>query len=288
MKRHELSDEQWALLAEFFPPRKPARGGRWADDRTVLNGIFWRLSTGAPWRDLPDRYGPWPTVYGRFAALRRTGRLDRVIEKLQLRLNAAGRIDADLFCVDGTNVRATRAAAGAAKKKSPPGEPADHALGYSRGGFGTKVHLVTDGRGLPLAVALTAGQAHESTAFEGVMDAVRIPAHRGRPRCRPVRLAGDRGYSYPRIRRWLARHGIKSVIPRRKDQNPDDGRHRFDREVYRRRAVVEQCVGWLKESRAVGTRFDKLAVNYLATLKLAMIRRYLRALTAIPDPPNRA
>jgi transposase len=131
---------------------------------------------------------------------------------------------------------------------------------------------------LPLAVEVTAGQAHESTQFEAVMDKVRVPNRRGRPRCRPVKLAGDKGYSYPRIRAWL----------RRSNQRPDDGRHRFDREAYRRRAVVEQCVGWLKESRAVGTRFDKLAVNYTATVKLAMIRRYLRKLTAVTDPPNRA
>jgi transposase len=150
------------------------------------------------------------------------------------------------------------------------------------------VHLVTDGNGVPLAVEVTAGQAHESKSFESVMNTVRIPNRRGRPRCRPVRLAGDRGYSYPRIRRWLRRYGIKAVIPRRSNQNPDDKRHRFDRAAYRRRAVVEQCVGWHKESRAVGTRFDKLAVNYLATLKLAMIRRYLRTLTAVTDSPNRA
>jgi transposase len=167
---------------------------------------------------------------------------------------------------------------GRRKKKRPAGEPVDHALGRSRGGFGTKVHLVSDGRGLPLAVTLTPGQRHESTQCERVLDQVRIPRRSGRPRCRPVRLAGDKGYSYPRIRAWLRRHGIRAVIPRRKDQRPGDGRVKFDRETYRRRAVVEQCVGWLKESRAVATRFDKLAVNYLATVKLAMIQRYLRLL----------
>jgi transposase len=135
---------------------------------------------------------------------------------------------------------------------------------------------------------VTAGQVHESARFESVMNRVRIPGRRGRPRCRPVKLAGDKGYSYPRIRAWLRRYGITAVIPRRSNQRPDDGRHRFDRESYRRRAVVEQCVGWVKECRAVGTRFDKLAVNYTATLKLAMIQRYLRKLTAVTDPQNRA
>jgi transposase len=118
MKRHELSDQQWELLAPFFPPRPCKRGGQWKDDRTMLNGIFWRLNTGAPWRDLPERYGPWQTVYDRFWRMRKSGLLDRVIQRLQLHLNDAGLIDPELFCIDGTNVRASRAAAGAAKKKS--------------------------------------------------------------------------------------------------------------------------------------------------------------------------
>src|SRR5204863_8773348 len=102
-------------------------------------------------------------------------------------------------------------------------------------------------------------------------------------------LAGDKGYSYPHIRAWLRRHRIKAVIPQRSDQRPGDRRHRFDRSAYRRRAVVEQCVRWLKESRAVGTRFDKLALNYRATVQLAMIRRYLRVLlNARPDPSDTA
>lgn len=132
---------------------------------------------------------------------------------------------------------------------------------------------------MPLAVVLTPGQRHESTQFEAVLGRVRLRGRRGRPRCRPVKLAGDKGYSYGRIRRWLARHGIKAVIPRRKDQRPDDRRARFDREAYRRRSAVEQCIGWLKECRAVATRFDKLAVNYQATIHWAMVQRYLRLLT---------
>ena len=140
--------------------------------------------------------------------------------------------------------------------------------------------MVSDGTGLPLAAVLTPGQRHESTQVERVLGKVRIPRRRGRPRCRPIRLAGDKGYSYPRVRAWLRRRGIRAVIPRRADQRPDDGRVRFDRDTYRRRNVVERCVGWLKECRAVGTRFDKLAGNYLTTVTLAMIQRYLRLLTA--------
>lgn len=147
----------------------------------MLNGIFWRLNTGVPWRDLPDRYGPWQTVYDRFNKLRTSGLLDRILQRLQLRLNQEGLIDSELFCIDGSNVRAARAAAGASKKNRPPGEPEDHALGRSRGGFGTKIHLVSDGKGLPLAAEVTAGQRHESTQCEQVLDQVHIPNGRGRP-----------------------------------------------------------------------------------------------------------
>lgn len=110
-KRHELTDDQWALLADLFPIQK--RGGRWSDHRTMINGLMWRLRTGAPWRDLPERYGPWQTVYHRFNAMRRTGLIDRLLERLQTRLNVQGLIDPELFCIDGTVTRAARAAAGA-------------------------------------------------------------------------------------------------------------------------------------------------------------------------------
>ena len=107
---------------------------------------------------------------------------------------------------------------------------------------------------------------------------MRIPQLQGRPRTRPQAVAGDKGYSYPRLRQWLRRHAIQAVIPRRSNQHPEDGRVRFDRTRYRRRSSVEQCIGWLKECRRVATRFEKLAVNFLAMIHLAIIQRYLRVL----------
>ncbi len=118
MKRHELMDEQWELI-EPLVPRSTARTGRPPRDRrTVLNGIFWILHTGAPWRDLPERFGPWQTVYHHFAKWRREGVFAEIIEVLQVTLDDRGLIDWDLWCIDGANVRAARAAAGANKKVS--------------------------------------------------------------------------------------------------------------------------------------------------------------------------
>ena len=124
MGRHELSDEQWELLKEFFPANKPQKGRPWVEHRMILNGISWILHTGAPWRDLPGRYGPWQTVYDRFNLWRRDGTFDKITSYLQMHLDASGEIDWNLFCVDGSSVRAGRAAAGAqkkmARKKSQP------------------------------------------------------------------------------------------------------------------------------------------------------------------------
>jgi transposase len=117
-RRHELSDAEWALLGPLLPaPRTPGRSYR--DHRTVLNGMLWVLHTGAPWRDLPERYGPWKTVYERVRRWSREGLFDRVLERLQARLAAADRLDWELWCVDGTSVRAHKAAAGAGGRPAP-------------------------------------------------------------------------------------------------------------------------------------------------------------------------
>lgn len=111
------------------------------------------------------------------------------------------------------------------------------------------------------------------------MDGIAIPQRLGRPRKRPKRLAGDKGYSAKRIRVWLRAHGIQAVIPRKENEScRHDLRATFDGDTYRRRAVVEQCVGWMKECRRIGTRFEKLAVNFHGMLQLAIIHRYLKLL----------
>ena len=118
MRRYELSDQEWAVIEPLLPP--PGRTGRPRRAvREVWNAIFWVLRSGAPFRDLPERYGPWQTVYHYFNSWRRQGVFDRVLEALQIRLDAEGHIDWDLWCVDGSSVRAAKAAAGAGKKGAP-------------------------------------------------------------------------------------------------------------------------------------------------------------------------
>jgi len=159
-------------------------------------------------------------------------------------------------------------------------EPGDHALGRSRGGYGTKLHLLTDGRGLPLTALVTPGQAHESTQSEALLQGVRIRQRCGRPHQRPRRVVGDRAYHAQRLRQWLRQLGIGAVIPPRQSRSRRRGGRpvSYDEQRYRQRNVIERCVVWLKECRSVATRYEKLALNYLGLVKLAMIERYLRLL----------
>lgn len=125
---------------------------------------------------------------------------------------------------------------------------------------------------------MTAGQVHESTRLESVV-ATFIASRRHRRRRKPKKLAGDKGYSVRRLRDWLKVRGIEPVIPHKDNEAARwDPAVRFDKRTYRRRAVVEQCVGWLKEYRRIGTRYEKLAVNFHGMLQLAMINRYLKLL----------
>ena len=116
MIRHRLTDEQWELIADLFPP--PAKAGRPPTDRRqVVDGILWIMQSGAPWRDLPeDDFGPWETVYGLFNAWNAEGKLDEILRRLQASFFDAGAIDDQLWCIDGTIIRAHRCAAGGGKK----------------------------------------------------------------------------------------------------------------------------------------------------------------------------
>ena len=157
-------------------------------------------------------------------------------------------------------------------------EPADHALGRSRGGFGTKLHLLTCGRGVVLAATLTPGQASESQQLDALLGKVRV----GRRR-RGEAVVCDKGYDVPRCREAVRRRGMRCVIPRRGLAAGKRRRKRgrppaFDRELYRRRNVVERRVRGLKRYRRLSERREKLATNFIAFVQLAVARDLLELL----------
>ncbi len=128
-RRHELSDEQWDRLAPLLPAQRPRTGRPAKDHRTVLNGILWVLRTGAPWRDLPERYGAWQTVYSRFRRWRDAGIWERVLVTLQADAAHDGTLDDTLVMIDGTSIRAHHQAAGAKKGARVPNSGAVAAAG---------------------------------------------------------------------------------------------------------------------------------------------------------------
>lgn len=119
IKRYELTDEQWARIAPLLPPQKPKTGRPNNDHRQTVNGIIWVLKSGAPWRDLPERYGKVGTVSSRFYRWVAAGVWSRVLTALQGEADAAGAVDWELHMLDGSIVRAHQHAAGAKKVKPP-------------------------------------------------------------------------------------------------------------------------------------------------------------------------
>lgn len=147
------------------------------------------------------------------------------------------------------------------------------ALGWSQGGFSTKIHLRCEGNGLPVTFVLTAGQRHEAVVFEPLMEQGSVKRSGvGRPRLRPRRVVADKGYSSGAIRSYLRRRGIRYSIPRK---NNERHKGKFDKTLYRQRNQVERCFNRLKQFRRIATRYEKKAQNYLAMLTLASIKLWL-------------
>ena len=133
MARYDLSDEEFALLEPLLPPERSGKAGNpYRPHRVVLNGMFWVLRSGAPWRDVPERYGPWKTVYDRFRRWRHGGLFPKILEALEARARKAEAIDFEFAAVDGSTVRAHKSAAGARKKGRRPAKAEKNKRSASR------------------------------------------------------------------------------------------------------------------------------------------------------------
>jgi transposase len=293
-RRHDLTDAQWAMLAPVLPAASVrGRPPRWTK-RQIIDGIRWRVRTGAPWRDAPAEYPPWPTLYRWFRRWQRDGAWAAVLAVLQAHADAAGKISW-MVSVDSTISRAHQHAADARRdgdgQKEPPGgvasEPDDHGLGRSRGGRTTKTHLACEQGRKVLAVVVTGGQRGDSPQFILVLGRIRVArVGGGRPRTRPDRVLADKAYTSRANRAYLRRRGIAACIPSKADQDArrrakgSKGRTatRLRPGVVRQRHAAECGINQLQQHRAIATRYEKLAVRYEATITIPAINQWLRAL----------
>ena len=287
--RHDLNDAQWAVLEPLLPvASRFGRPRRWPL-RGLIDGVRYRVRVGGPWRDVPDRYGPWWRVYALFSCWQVLGVWQRIEGALISAADAAGKLDWQVS-VDSTTARAHVHAAGARRDSADrvAGEPDHHALGVSRGGWSTKIHVACEQNRQVLAVVLTPGQAGDPNHMIAVLDQIRVPRPGpGRPRTRPDRVLADRAYSSRANRAWLSARGIKATIPvkaneaaHRQARGSAGGRPpRADPISYRDRHAVECAFGALKHHRAIATRYDKMAVRYQASIQVANIGRWLKRLS---------
>ncbi|WP_211184429.1 IS5 family transposase [Paenibacillus lemnae] len=243
-QRYELGDDQWDKMKDLLPAERKAQGGRPAkDNRTMINAMLWIARSGAPWRDLPEYYGPWKSVYTRFRRWEKAGVFHQVLECL------ASEPDLESLMIDASIVRVHQHGAGAKGGQT-------QVIGRSRGGITTKIHTVVDALGCPLRIVLSPGNTHDSViGYEMLRDLDLTDKQ----------VIADRGYDSNRILDLLKEQQATSVIPPKKNRVKQ---RKCDWWLYKEPHLVECFVNKLKYRR-LATRYEKLACTFAAFLSLA-------------------
>lgn len=243
MSRKELTGKQWRRIKNLLPPETGRKGRPAKSNYLIVNAILWILRTGAPWRDLPQSYGPWNSVYTRFYRWSRKGIWQKILNSL------CQDSDNEAIMIDSSVVRAHQHAAGA------KGGQLNQALGRSRGGFSTKIHAVVDALGYPVELKLTAGQMHDCLSAEELVKDKYAEY-----------VIADKAYDSEQFLTLIESQASIPVIPPRK--NRIEHRH-YDRHIYKERHLVEIFFNRIKHYRRVATRYEKLANNFLNMVIIA-------------------
>ncbi len=247
--RHSISDDDWERIKNLLPGQPGQHGKVAKDNRLFIDAVLWIARTGARWRDLPERFGHWNSIWRRFDRWARKGVWERVFEALQ---------DPDLewLILDSTIIRAHPCAAGA-KKRDGTGGQDEQALGRSRGGFGTKIHGAVSGLGLPVELILTPGQASDMSQAKALIEGSPVEV-----------VIADKGYDSKAVVEAIEAKGAEAVIPSLKNRAEQRA---YDRDRYRDRNLAERFWFKVKQYRRVATRYEKTARNFLAFIHVASI-----------------
>lgn len=232
----DLTDEQWAVLEPLIPKpvrRADNRGRPWRNPRDVLNGILWILRTGAPWKDVPERYPPYQTGHRRFQQWIDAGVFEQILHALADDLRERGDLDRSACFIDGTFA--------VAKKRGD-------CVGKTKRGKGTKIMAIADRAGLPLAVDVTSASPHEVTLVEGTLAACFVDE-------RPEHLIGDKAYDSDPLDERLAAQGIELIAPHRRNRKKPKTQDGRPLRRYRRRWKVERLMAWLQNFRRIVVRY---------------------------------
>ncbi|WP_228004492.1 IS5 family transposase [Amycolatopsis sp. YIM 10] len=212
------------MIEPLLPPQQGG-GRRWRDHRQVINAILWKLRTGAPWRDLPGRYGPWKTAHERLRWWTKDGTWEKILDRVIVKDDAVGDLEW-IMSIDSSVVGriSTRLKPGKKRGCSDQIEALaldGEGLGRSRGGLSTKIHLAVDGRGLPIRFLLTPGQAGDNPQLVPLLDGISVARPGpGRPRCRSQTVIAGKAYAHPRPVRRSGSGGSCSSVRSEMTRSP--------------------------------------------------------------------
>jgi transposase len=250
----KLSEIQKSKIMSFLGTCSGIYVGNEAKTVRFIEAILWMVRTGAQWEALPERYGQWNSVYKRFSRWSDRGIFD------QMRTHFANDPDLEFLLLDSTIIRAHPCAAGAPTTPEEPKQ--DQALGRSRGGFSTKIHLIVDGLGNPLDFILTAGQVNDITQAPALLQGHHADY-----------VIADKGYDSDAFIALIEQMEAIPVIPARKNRKEP---RFYDPHLYKERHLVECCINKLKWYRRIFSRYDKLTSRFMSFLSFVAALIWLR------------
>ena len=238
----ELTDAQWNRIKALFPEKNKV-GRKPLNPRKVFDGIFWILKSGARWRDLPPCYGNWNSIYHKFRLWCSQGLFERLMKFINSDTD-----NTTLLELDSTFCKVHQSACSGLKNQ---------AIGASRGGNNTKIHVIVNEKMQLMSVSLTGGNVHDAEPAIALFEGVDLGGKT---------VLADKAYSCDKIRDYLHERGAHVCIP---DKSNFKVKHNFDADLYKQRNLVERFFQRIKNFRHVAFRFDKLAVCFLNFVLLA-------------------